>query len=371
MLQAARFATPALSTQTNLIHARARLPLVDAFRAVVATLVVWHHFALYGPLCDWAKPDLGPFLEALKGHRSAVQVFFIVSGYVLARSMSPRTWNARHASWFMVRRYCRLGLPYLATIALAIGACALGRGRLPEDVVGAPVTTEQLLAHVFFLQDILGYPSLSAGLWFVCIEFQLGILYVLILLARDVLARFARREPGEQMTAVAMALGWPLAGASLFYFNAHDRFGAWGSYFFGQFFLGVMVYHALADRRWTIPFAVYTLMVAAALAYAWRWRLATSLATGLVLYAAGKRGLIDRWPASRIVAYLGQTSYSLFLVHFSALVIVATIWTAAGWSSRHEAAAGLVVAYGASLALAHAFYQFVEVPSARLSRRFS
>jgi peptidoglycan/LPS O-acetylase OafA/YrhL len=27
-----------------------RMPLVDALRAVVATLIVWHHFALYGPL---------------------------------------------------------------------------------------------------------------------------------------------------------------------------------------------------------------------------------------------------------------------------------------------------------------------------------
>ena len=106
--------------------APSRLPFVDALRAVVATLVVWHHFALYGPLADWAAP--GRILDWLRDYRSVVQVFFVVSGYVMARSMSRCTWHMREIGCFAIRRYCRLGLPYLATLALAMGACAVGRG---------------------------------------------------------------------------------------------------------------------------------------------------------------------------------------------------------------------------------------------------
>ena len=41
------------------------------------------------------------------------------------------------------------------------------------------------MAHVFLLEDILGYESLSAGFWFVAIDYQLGLLYVAILYLRD------------------------------------------------------------------------------------------------------------------------------------------------------------------------------------------
>jgi hypothetical protein len=36
----------------------------------------------------------------------------------------------------------------------------------------------------------------------------------------------------------------------------------------------------------------------------------------LMLAFAGRCGLLERWPKSRLIAYLGQISYSVFLVHF-------------------------------------------------------
>jgi peptidoglycan/LPS O-acetylase OafA/YrhL len=351
--------------------AAARLPFVDSLRAVAATLVVWHHFALYGPLWGWAAPGAGRLADWLRDYRAMVGVFFVISGFVMARVMSPRTWNSRHLGWFIVRRYCRLGLPYLGAIALAIGACGLARGWLSESVIGPPPTVARVLAHVVFLQDILGYDSLSAGLWFVCIEFQLGLIYAGMLCLRDALARLRKREQGERSLGIPMLLGWALAAASLFFFNVNERFDVWGVYFFGQCFIGVMVHHALRKPEFQALFWLYVVMVSSALVYCWRWRLAISLATGLVLFYGGKHGLLERWPASRLVSHLGQTSYSLFLVHFPVLVVVSTAWLWLDRTSVWDARIGLAVAYVASLAFADVFYRAVEAPAARLSHRFS
>lgn len=353
------------------ISVGSRLPFIDALRAVIATLVVWHHFALYGPLWTWASSEPGRVVGWLRDYRGVVQVFFVISGFVMARVMSPRTWNARHAGLFIVRRYCRLGLPYLAAITLAVAACGSARGWLSESVIGPPPTLDRILAHVVFLQDILGYDSLSAGLWFVCIDFQLGLIYVGMLYMRDAIARIGKREQGECSVSIVMLLGWGLAAASLFVFNVNERFDVWGIYFFGQFFTGVMVHHALRRPGLKLLFWFYLLMMTAALVYCWRSRLAISLAAGLMLFWAGQRGLLERWPTSRVISYLGQTSYSLFLVHFPVLVVVSTTWLRLDQTSVSDARIGLVTAYVASLAIADLFYRAIEAPAARLSHRFS
>jgi peptidoglycan/LPS O-acetylase OafA/YrhL len=284
--------------------------------------------------------------------------------------MSRRTWDVRQVGRFVVRRYCRLGIPYLAAIALAVAAGAFGRSELGDSVVGNRPTWDQLLAHVFFLQDILGYESLSAGLWFVCIDFQLGLIYVALLYLRDGVARSRGAEPGEANSTVPMVLGGGLAASSLFHFNLHDRYDMWALFFFGQFFLGVMVYHGLKAAKWLPYLGCYAAMMVAALAYDWRWRQVTSLLIGLVLFGGGRSGLMERWPASRLVAYLGRTSYSLFLIHYPVLIAVSSLWVRFGWSGRSSAIAGLIVVYAASLLVADLFFRAVEAPATLLARKF-
>ena len=116
-----------------------------------------------------------------------------------------------------------------------------------------------------------------------------------------------------------MALGWLLAASSLFYFNRDSSWESWAAFFFGQFFLGVLVQRALENRRAEKSLAIYVLIVAIALMVDWRPRLVLALATGLVLFFGGKVGALSRWPSNRVVAFMGRTSYSLFLIHFPVL----------------------------------------------------
>ncbi len=115
--------------------------------------------------------------------------------------------------------------------------------------------------------------------------------------------------------------------------------------------------------------ALYALVIVVALVDRARWQLAVSLATGLVLYFAGRRNLLARWPSNSIVSNLGRTSYSLFLVHFPVQVVVLATWVRLGWISETGLVTSLAVAYLASLAVSAIFFETVERPAERLSQK--
>lgn len=349
-------------------HEASRLPLVDALRALAATLIAWHHIGIYGPLAYIDTPDTDLLVVWAEDFRWAVQIFLVVGGYVAARSMVDKTWRAVHVARFVARRYCRLVLPYLTALAIAVVTCAWARGWVPDDVVGSRPTWDQFLAHAFLLQDILGYESLAPGVWYVSIEFQLGLIFVALLFARDALGG----RLGQGVAAgLALGAGWTLATMSLLVFNLDDAWDMWAIFFWGSFFLGAVTYLALRSTASTPLFSLYALMMVAALAYSWRWRLVIALSTGLLLNWSGRLGLIERWPVSRLIANLGRTSYSLFLIHFPVLVVISALWVRLGGVSEASALAASLFAYLASVLAAEAFYRAVEVPALRWSRRFA
>jgi peptidoglycan/LPS O-acetylase OafA/YrhL len=272
--------------------------LVDALRAAASTTILWHHLTYFGPVSDWAMPAAPHLITWLFDYGAmAVQVFLVLGGFMTARSLAGRTFGWREAATFAVQRYCRLALPYLAMLVVAIAAAAWARPWLPEDVVGLPPTMGQVVSHVFLLQYILDYERLSSGVWYVCIDFQLGLLLVGILLSRDWLSRIC----GRPLPRLSLLIGWVLAAASLFYFNRNPDLNMWGVYFFGSFFLGVLVHYELADRRPPVLLILYVLMMAAALAIQWRTRLAVGTTTGLLLYVSGRLGWFEHWPKSRVI----------------------------------------------------------------------
>jgi hypothetical protein len=76
----------------------------------------------------------------------------------------------------ILQRYGRLVMPYLAALTVCVLVAALVRPWLDEEVVPASPTLGQLIAHGLLLQDLLGYESLSTGVWYVAIDFQLFVL---------------------------------------------------------------------------------------------------------------------------------------------------------------------------------------------------
>jgi peptidoglycan/LPS O-acetylase OafA/YrhL len=339
-----------------------RLPFLDFVRALASQLIVLHHMAFYGPLSDYARPLAPTLFDWLAEYaRMAVQVFLVLGGFLVARSLgrAPNL-TAGVVGRMVWARYRRIGIPYLVVLAVAVGANALASQWMSHESISAPPTLAQLLAHAMFLHDLLGYSALTAGIWYLAVDFQLFLLCLVSLWGVALILRRLGLDARAPFMRVMLVVLSPLALASLFWFNRFSEFDVWAIYFFGAHFLGFLL-HEILERRLHVAFgAVYLACVIVAAIVDPRPRLLVAAATALVVYLAARLSILERWPTSRVLCYLGQISYSLFLIHFPVLLVV-NAWGSSRFSSSPGLAAmGLLMGYLLSLGAAMLLYHGVE-----------
>lgn len=330
-----------------------RMPLIDALKAIAALLVVLNHFSSYGPLAAAAREVLPGLTGWFYDYgRMAVQVFLVVAGFLAARALSANG-DALEVSPLPLiwKRYLRLVVPYLAAIGLAIAAAAIADQWLDDDAIPARATFKQWLAHAFLLQGLLGVDSLSAGVWYIAIDFQLFALMAILLWS-------------GRIKLLAPALVLAVTTTSLFWFNRDASWDNWAIYFFGSYGLGAAAWWASDRRQLSAWLGVIATVAIAALVLDFRLRIALALIVALTLGFSRRTGLLEQWPNFRPLAFLGQISYSIFLVHFPVLLIANGLYAKLELSSPTSAIFALILALTASIAAATLFYRWIESPAA-------
>ncbi len=332
---------------------RPAYPLIDLLKIVAAQCIVWHHFAAYGPLSDAAAqvaPDVMGWLY--DDARMAVQIFLVVAGYLAARSLGPAARQTHGPLRTLAQRYERLVLPFLAALLITTLCSTLTRPYLDGDLVPNAPSLGQWLAHASLLHSVLGVDSLSVGVWYVAIDFQLfallaGLLWV---------SRSSSRSSGA-LTAV-------LAVASLAWFNLDADYDIWAIYFFGAYGLGALAWWASPKAQQgfeaRLLYLGTVLVGVGALVLDFRERIALALLVSSALVVFGSSQL--RLPAwmSAVVRQLSNSSYALFLVHFSVLLLANALWAELGWQDGAGALAFMVGAWVLSLLASFAFHAQVE-----------
>jgi peptidoglycan/LPS O-acetylase OafA/YrhL len=341
-----------------------RLPFLDLLRALSSQAIVWHHLAFYGPLSDSAHEVASSLIDGLAHHaRLAVQVFFVVSGYLSAVGLNRREPTRLRESFAHISgRYRRIGLPYLGALLLVVCANELARHWMDHPSISARPTFGQLVAHVFLIHDLVGYEPLSAGIWYLAIDLQLIALVALVFWAG---ARFAGAARGP---ALGRALLAALGVASLFWFNRHPTLDRVAIYFVGSYAFGLITAWVQAGSVRRVFFWVYALLMVLAVAVDFRSRLLVALATGLVLAAAQHFGWISNWPRSRSIRWCAGISYSLFLVHFPVSLVVNALWSSHVPATPWLSLLGMLIAYATSMLVAVAFHYKVERPLLAIGR---
>lgn len=346
--------------------AQAQFGLINLLKAGAAQLIVLHHLAFYGPMSDHVRPLLPGLIDWVGGSaRIAVQVFLVVSGFLVAKSLSP----AGHAGLSdplgaIGRRYAKLAPPFMAATLLAAVASAWAAAWMTHDSISPPPTLGQLGAHALLLHGVLGFPSLSAGAWYVAIDFQLyGVVVLMLWLAGRVTGQ--RRLPW--LMPFVIALGVTL---SLLYFNLDAGWDNWAPYFFGSYGLGMLAWWASDSCR--KPGAVVLLLMLtllpafAALLLEFRSRIALALVVAGVLFLFGRVKTASTGRAWSAINGLGRISYSVFLIHFPVCLVVNAAFTRFVTPDAALQALGMLTAWGASLAVGAVFYRWVEVPLGRM-----
>jgi peptidoglycan/LPS O-acetylase OafA/YrhL len=341
--------------------------LINLLKAGAAQLIVLHHLAFYGPMADQARPLMPALIDWLDDYaRIAVQVFLAVGGFLAAKSLSPQAHpglvNPLGAIW---RRYIKLAPPFMVAMLLAIAASALASQWMMHDSISPPPSLSQIGAHLLLLHGVLGYESLSAGAWYVAIDFQLYALATLLLWGAG---RFAGQRFLPWLMPVLVTLG---VCASLLYFNRDAGWDEWAPYFFGSYGLGMLAWWASDPARRpgdvTLLLAMMVLPTLVALGIDFRSRIAVALVVACVLFLFGRTKLAScRSQGWAVVNRLATISFSVFLVHFPICLVVNAAFSRFVSDQPHAQALGMLVAWAASLAAGAAFYRWVEVPLGRV-----
>lgn len=342
--------------------ATARTPLIDSVKGLACATIVWHHLVVYGPMSDIARPLAPALMAGLHDYgRMAVQVFLVLGGYLAAASLAPQgVARFGDAGAMIARRFVRLVQPYAVALLLSVLASALVRPWLEHPSVPEPPTLAQLLANAWLLQDIVGQDALSAGVWYVAIDFQLFAASVLLFAG-------LRALPGvwAQQHAAALARAVVVAGvaASLCGFNRVAGLDMWAPYFFGAHGLGMLACWAVRAPRARGLLAAMLLPGVAALALDYRGRVAVALLTALCLVLALRSQRLRAGGASALstsLAKLGRMSYPVFLVHFSVGLLVNALASRCWPDSPLPNALCMLLAFVLSLAAGRLLYLWVE-----------
>ncbi|WP_229455106.1 acyltransferase [Massilia sp. KIM] len=336
-------------------------------KAGAAQLIVLHHLAFYGPMADHARVLVPELIDWLHDDaRIAVQVFLVVGGFLAARSLSPQgrplAADPLQALW---RRYLKLAPPFIAAMLLASLASSLAGAWMRHDAISAPPTWDQLLAHALLLHDLLGFDALSAGAWYVAIDFQL---YACLAL----LAWLSGRGPaGLASRCLLPALVVGGVAASLLHFNLDAEWDVWAPYFFGSYGLGVLAWWAgdPARRLDTVALLLVALLILPLLALllGYRSRIAVALVVACLLMLCGRvRSPAVAGRATALVDYLGAISFSIFLVHFPVCLVVNAAFARFVPEWPPLQALGVLLAWAASVGAGAAFHRWVEAPLGRV-----
>ena len=364
-----------------------RIKSVDALRGLAALSVVFGHALLFfrEPLRpefhalasgDWHRLspifliEISPLHLMVAGHE-AVMLFFLLSGFVLFLPWEePGTLTYRT---YLIRRICRIYLPYLAALLPAIVLnFSLSTGGLPgmneffNRFWKLPVQIHDVLVHVCMLGGF-NTDAFVPPIWSLVHEMRLSLVFPL-------LAGLVRRD-GKPLAIVGML---SIAGLITDYFwGGREENYFISLHYAALFLLGAWLaghrrkveawYNTLSPRYrgWLLAGSVLVYIYGRFLSSLWPGQPAfpdifiAAGAVGILVWALSNPPLLQAAPAQ----WLGRISYGLYLVHFSVYLSLVYLlhrflpaWTI------------IAIAIPVALALSHGFWRFVECPSIRLGR---
>ena len=305
--------------------------------------------------------------------RYAVQIFLVMGGYLAAQSLTRAgdLKNPQTVLKTIFNRYLRLFTPYVVALLVTIACAWVARFWVQDEFVGQSETMTQFLAHLFFFQGILGLDAISAGVWYVAIDWQL---YAILALLLGMFRGF--RSVVWILTVLCVA--------SLLYFNRHGAYENYFIYFIGAYGLGVLAQlcknypDPLVNRfaRIAIILAGLSIM-ASSFHQVWlRNLLAYVVAITLIFFGdwayqdeARDQKHIRAHKLVNAVLWASRRSYCAFLLHFALILLANSLYIGWGMSLRHDgmmALALMMMALVASWMAANYLYRWVEVPSRRI-----
>lgn len=341
------------------------LPGIHGLRALAALGVALYHVAML------IRPPPGELMFVKHYFAYGVPLFFVISGFSLALSTLPQVGRDNWVQGYFVKRFFRIAPLFYALLAFRL---------VQWSMKGRDVGAADVIVNLTFTFNFLPgkHESIVAAGWTIGVEMIFyAVLPVILVGVR-----------GGAATAIlaALAVTTSLAARSIFptLEGLPSNYAVMSFIGNAQFFaLGILAYHVFAalKERAIRPASIATVGTAVTVG------LLMVIVLGPLTYVNGANtplwgalfAALCVWQAlapgrangSRPFVYLGERSYSLYLIHPMVILLPRAEWRA--WDERLTETIGdwsfvviSLAVLGLTIALSAVSYALIEAPGMRL-----
>lgn len=322
----------------NLTDNNKRLVSIEVLRGLASILVCFFHFT-HGDMKFVGTSKL--FQSFFTNGWIGVEMFFVISGFVIPYSLVKSRYDFNSFGQFMSKRILRIEPPYVVSIILVIILGYLSS--IAPGYMGQPYYFDfgQFLAHFIYLTEHVNYKWLQPVYWTLEIEFHfylfIGIILPCLL---------------KNKTSFFLGISFFLLSGHLIDFTIFK---------YADFFsLGIIAAAYQLGKIKKQSFWMFFLLIMISMVFE---------SQGVLMICAGVITtlciLFLRY-TNRVFLFLGQISYSLYLIHIpigGRVINLGSRFAHRDW----EVWCVIFVALLATLVSAWLFNKVVEKPSQKLS----
>jgi peptidoglycan/LPS O-acetylase OafA/YrhL len=306
--------------------------MIHAFagvRAITAGWVVLDHlqeplFTMFPGLRFLGPPVWSGYIR--------VEVFFILSGFVLAYNYAGRVRTRAGYRTFLRARFARLYPVYLVTMVLAMAVNVAVWYLARDTLAGIPFPLDNFVANLLVLGSVPGFMSYNSPAWSLSCEVVLYLVFPLLAWAA---LRMSPRKAlvGAALLVVVCVLAinmtappkpdwWPMARHIQWIRAA------------GEFAVGVLIWVWWRRRerrspRWDLV-AVAAVLGVLVVVYTVEpgtppTFLALPFIALFVASCASATGVVARCLSTRVMLWGGRLSYGLYLGHFPVFLLLGAV----------------------------------------------
>lgn len=307
---------------------------LELLRAIAVIAVCFCHF---GAALSYGNAFANIFDAFHKYGAYGVQVFFVVSGFVIPLSLKKSRYSIDQYGRFLLKRVIRLHPPYLVALALSL---IIGYTSYRARNLGFPETIESIFLSMFYLH----ISEINPVFWTLVVEAQY---YMLIGITYGLLTKYPRLSLSIGIPVLLLIGQSPVA--------EYIRLFA-----FINFFLIGWVVFLIYTKQGSLKFnfiGLVALLIIASLNHEIPAVIASLFTVAVILFY--------RLPIPSAIAFPGKLSYSIYLIHYPIGVKFINL------TSRYISPSVSWTLFPVAMLLvgvvAWAFWRLIEAPSAELS----
>lgn len=318
------------------------LSSLDLLRGLAALAVCYFHFTHGNP--DFLSKTNFLYQSGRYGFLG-VDVFFVISGFVIPYAMYRGMYRFKNFGKFLLKRVIRIEPPFIASIILVIALNWLSTLSPYYRGAGFTIDFTALALHLGYLNAFFQYPWVNDVYWTLAIEFQY---YIIIALIFPLLIH-------SKKYFSFIALG--VFGMMGFFITGHNFIFNYGLLFVVGILLFQFKIGYLKDAEFGTLLLIALLMIF--VKFDKRYLVAALLPYFFILYFDFN---------NKISKFLGNISYSLYLVHIPIGGRIINICETL-FQSELLRSVFVFVALAGSIFAAWVFFMVIEKPAMELAKK--